>query len=54
MLSFVIFLPLFGALALLLIGNRDGSRDQLFRTASLAIENLDPELAAIFSSHASL
>jgi len=37
MLSFVIFLPLFGALALLLIGNRDGSRDQLFRTASLAI-----------------
>jgi NADH-quinone oxidoreductase subunit M len=37
MLSFVIFLPLIGALALLLVGNRDGSRDQLIRVASLAI-----------------
>jgi NADH-quinone oxidoreductase subunit M len=37
MLSFVIFLPLIGALALLLIGNRDGSRDQVFKVGALAI-----------------
>jgi NADH-quinone oxidoreductase subunit M len=37
MLSLVIFLPLIGALVLLLIGNRDGTRDQLFRVAALAI-----------------
>src|SRR5581483_7044048 len=37
MLSLVIFLPLIGALVLLLIGNRDGTRDQFFRVAALAI-----------------
>ena len=37
MLSLVIFLPLIGALALLLIGNRDGARDQFIRVATLAI-----------------
>jgi NADH-quinone oxidoreductase subunit M len=37
MLSFVIFLPLIGALVLLLVGNRDGARDQVFRVATLAI-----------------
>src|SRR6266511_2183449 len=37
MLSFVIFLPLFGAIALLLIGNRAGARDQFIRVATLAI-----------------
>jgi len=36
MLSLVIFLPLIGALALLLIGNRDGARDQLIRVVTLA------------------
>ncbi len=37
MLSFVIFLPLIGALVLLLVGNRDGARDQFIRVATLAI-----------------
>jgi NADH-quinone oxidoreductase subunit M len=36
MLSFVIFLPLLGALALLLVPNRDGSRDGLVRWLALA------------------
>jgi NADH-quinone oxidoreductase subunit M len=37
MLSLTVFLPLAGALALLLVPNRDGSRDGLVRWAALAI-----------------
>ncbi len=37
MLSVVVFLPLVGALALLLVGNRDGRRDGVIRVAALAI-----------------
>jgi NADH-quinone oxidoreductase subunit M len=36
MLSFVIFLPLLGALALMLVPNRDGSRDGVVRWTALA------------------
>ena len=37
MLSLTVFLPLAGALALLLVPNRDGSRDGLVRWAALAV-----------------
>ena len=37
MLSLVVFLPLIGALALMLVPNRDGSRDGLLRWSALAI-----------------
>jgi NADH-quinone oxidoreductase subunit M len=37
MLSLIVFLPLAGALLLLLIGNRDGERDGLVRNVALAV-----------------
>jgi len=40
MLSLVVFLPLAGALALLLVPNRDGSRNGTIRSAALAISLL--------------
>jgi NADH-quinone oxidoreductase subunit M len=37
MLSLIIFLPLLGAVLLLLIGNRDGSKDALVRNVALGV-----------------
>ncbi len=37
MLSLIVFLPLLGAVLLLLIGNRDGSKDGLVRTVALGV-----------------
>ena len=37
MISLAILLPVLGALALLLVGNRDGSKDGLIRNLTLGI-----------------
>ncbi len=37
MLSLIVFLPLLGAVLLLLIGNRDGSKDGLVRNVALGV-----------------